>query len=129
MSDLAQDPTAASTTADPVHPETLREAAQRWWHGVKAGELGILPILIGMVIIAIVFQTQNDRFLTSGNFVNLIVQAAAFAIIGMGIVFVLLLGEIDLSIGYVSAVAGVSTTLLLAPDGHHVFAAGPAIVV
>jgi D-xylose transport system permease protein len=127
MTDLSQDPTAAATTTASMHPETLREAAQRWWTGVKAGDLGILPILIGMIIIAIVFQTQNDRFLTSGNFVNLIVQAAAYAIIGMGIVFVLLLGEIDLSIGYVSAVAGVSTTLLLAPDGHHVFATGPAI--
>ena len=47
----------------------------------------------------------------------------------MGIVFVLLLGEIDLSVGYVSGVAGVIAALLTLPDGHNVFAAGPALVI
>ncbi len=68
----------------------------------------------------IVFQTQNDRFLTAGNFVNLIVQSAAYTTIAMGIVFVLLLGEIDLSVGYVSGVAGVIAAVLLIPDGNEV---------
>ena len=67
--------------------------------------------------------------ITAGNFVNLIVQMAAITIIGMGIVFVLLLGEIDLSVGYVSGVAGVTAALLLIPDGSHQFSAGPAIAV
>jgi D-xylose transport system permease protein len=71
----------------------LGEYARGWWVGVKSGELGSLPIVVGLIIIAIVFQTQNSNFLTAGNFVNLIVQAAAFATIGMGIVFVLLLGR------------------------------------
>ena len=70
------------------------------------------------IIIAIVFQTQNDRFLTAGNFVNLIVQTAPYAVIAMGVTFVLLLGEIDLSIGFVSGVGGVLTALLLTPDGN-----------
>ena len=87
---------------------------RRWWDDVRSGELGSLPIIVGLIIIAIVFQSQNDRFLTAGNFVNLMVQTAAFATIAMGVVFVLLLGEIDLSIGYVSGVAGVLCTLLLA---------------
>jgi D-xylose transport system permease protein len=100
--------------------ETFQDAINRWWAGVKGGDLGSLPIIIGLVIIAIVFQSQNDQFLTAGNFVNLIVQMAAYAVIGMGIVFVLLLGEIDLSIGYVSGVAGVITALLLLPDGNEV---------
>ena len=98
-----------------VGPETLGQYAQRWWIGVKSGELGSLPIVVGLIIIAIVFQTQNSNFLTAGNFVNLIVQAAAFATIGMGIVFVLLLGEIDLSVGFVSGVAGVLVALLTFP--------------
>jgi D-xylose transport system permease protein len=85
--------------------------------------------VVGLIIIAIVFQTQNSNFLTAGNFVNLIVQAAAFATIGMGIVFVLLLGEIDLSVGFVSGVAGVLVALLTFPDNHNVFAAGPALVL
>ena len=100
--------------------ETLANSARRWWDNVKSGELGSLPIIIGLVLICIVFQTQNDRFLTSGNFVNLIVQMAAIATIAMGVVFVLLLGEIDLSIGYVSGVAGVITAVLLTPDGNEV---------
>jgi D-xylose transport system permease protein len=94
--------------------------ARSWWIDVKSGELGSLPIILGLVVIAIVFQSQNDRFLTAGNIENLIVQAAPYAVLGMGVVFVLLLGEIDLSIGYVSAVGSVITALLLLPDGNEV---------
>jgi D-xylose transport system permease protein len=99
---------------------TIGAYARRWADNVKGGELGSLPIIVGLVIIAIVFQVQNDRFLTAGNFVNLMVQGAAYALVAMGIVFVLLLGEIDLSVGYVSGVAGVLTALLLLPDGSTV---------
>jgi D-xylose transport system permease protein len=102
--------------------------ARRWWTGVKAGDLGSLPIFVGLIIIAIVFQAQNDRFLTAGNFVNLMVQTAPYAVIAMGVTFALLLGEIDLSIGFVSGVGGVLTALLLTPDGNEL-AAGPTIVV
>ena len=105
----------------PSAPRAWATYARSWWVGVKSGELGSLPIVVGLIIIAIVFQTQNSNFLTAGNFVNLIVQAAAFATIGMGIVFVLLLGEIDLSVGFVSGVAGVLVALLTFPDNHHVF--------
>jgi D-xylose transport system permease protein len=86
--------------------------------GLKNGDLGSLPIVLGIVAISIYFQSRNANFLTAGNFVNLIAQMAAIAIIGMGIVFVLLLGEIDLSIGYVSGVGGVIAALLLVPDGN-----------
>ncbi len=106
--------------APPAEGNTLRDVAERWWTDVKSGELGSLPIIVGLIIIAIVFQTQNDRFLTASNFVNLIVQSAAYTTIAMGIVFVLLLGEIDLSVGYVSGVAGVIVTILLIPDGNEV---------
>jgi D-xylose transport system permease protein len=109
--------------------ETLGDFTRRWWSGVRAGELGSLPIIVGLILIAIIFQSQNSQFLTAGNFVNLIVQMAAITIIGMGIVFVLLLGEIDLSVGYVSGVAGVTTALLMIPDGSHEFGAGPAIAI
>jgi D-xylose transport system permease protein len=112
-----------STAAPPadVEPsappsETLSAYARRWWSNVRGGELGSLPIVVGLIIIAIVFQTQNDRFLTAGNFVNLIVQTAPYAVIAMGVTFALLLGEIDLSIGFVSGVGGVLTAILLTPD-------------
>src|SRR5689334_1350084 len=97
----------------PREKQSLAEAARAWWVGVRAGELGALPILIGIVIIAIYFQSRNSHFLTAGNFVNLIAQASAVIVIGMGVVFVLLLGEIDLSIGFVSGMGGVVAATLL----------------
>ena len=110
--------TTADATAD--SSGSLGDAFRDWWTNVRSGQLGSLPIVVGLIIIAIVFQSQNDRFLTASNFVNLIVQSAAFATIAMGIVFVLLLGEIDLSVGYVSGVAGVIAAVLLIPDGNEV---------
>ncbi len=98
--------------------ETLSDYARRWWSNVRGGELGSLPIVVGLIIIAIVFQLQNSHFLTAGNFVNLIVQTAPYAVIAMGVTFALLLGEIDLSIGFVSGVGGVLTAILLTPDGN-----------
>jgi D-xylose transport system permease protein len=120
-------------TEPPVESEgpardTVSAYARRWWTDVKSGELGSLPIVVGLIIIAIVFQLQNDRFLTAGNFVNLIVQTAPYAVIAMGVTFVLLLGEIDLSIGFVSGVGGVAVALLLAPDGNQMGTV-PAIVL
>jgi len=69
---------------------------------IKAGEAGILPVVGGLIIVSILFQSLNSNFLTAQNLVNLLIQAAVFALLGMGEVFVLLLGEIDLSVGYVA---------------------------
>lgn len=80
---------------------------------IRSGDLGFLPIILGLIVIAIIFQVQNENFLTARNFVNLIVQMAGITTIAIGVVFVLLLGEIDLSIGYVSAVAAVTLALLM----------------
>jgi D-xylose transport system permease protein len=82
---------------------------------LREGELGALPIVAGIVITAIYFQARNSQFLTAGNFVNLLAQMSAVTIIGMGIVFVLLLGEIDLSVGYVSGMGGTIAAVLLEP--------------
>jgi D-xylose transport system permease protein len=106
---------------------TLGQYIRDYIDGLRSGDLGSIPIIIGIIAIAIYFQSRNSNFLTAGNMVNLIVQMAPIAIIGMGIVFVLLLGEIDLSVGYVSAVGGVAVALLLQPDGHNVWSTVPAI--
>ena len=79
------------------------------------GLTGVLPVLLGVVVIAAIFQSQNQRFLTTGNLVNLLVQGSVFMLIGMGQVFVLLLGEIDLSLGYVAGIAAVVVTMLVQP--------------
>jgi D-xylose transport system permease protein len=125
----APDPTAATPAATGPEGESLRDYAARWWVGVRGGDLGSVPIVIGLLIIAVVFQSQNSNFLTAGNFLNLLVQAAGIMTIAMGIVFVLLLGEIDLSVGYVSGVGGAIVALLTLPGGHFEFAGLPAIVV
>ncbi|HET8618950.1 MAG TPA: hypothetical protein VFM27_08310 [Acidimicrobiales bacterium] len=100
-------------------PETLGGYLRRWWQGVRAGELGSLPIIVGLVVIAIVFGTLDDTFYVERNFTNLLLQMAAMSTIAIGVVFVLLIGEIDLSVAYVSAVGGVTMTLLLRPDGSN----------
>lgn len=82
---------------------------------IRTGNLGVFAILIGWVVIALIFQTQAPAFLTPFNITNLIVQMAGVATIAYGIVFILLLGEIDLSVSYVSAVAGVLLALGMLP--------------
>ena len=115
MSTVAAPPPAAGSAPA---SQSLGAYARRWWTDVRAGELGSLPIIVGLIVIAVVFQSQNDRFLTASNFVNLLLQTAPYAVIAMGVTFALLLGEIDLSIGFVSGVGGVLTAILLTPDGN-----------
>ena len=125
MTVVAEPPPAPGAPAR----DTVSAYARRWLTDVRSGELGSLPIVVGLVVIAIVFQIQNDRFLTASNFVNLIVQTAPYAVIAMGVTFALLLGEIDLSIGFVSGVGGVMIALLLIPDGNELPTAVAFVVV
>jgi ABC-type xylose transport system permease subunit len=72
---------------------------------LRSGDLGALPVVVGLVIIWVVFQSLNDAFLSPRNLVNLTLQSAAIGTISIGIVLVLLLGEIDLSVGSISGLA------------------------
>ena len=123
--DAGIDPTASGVDVpvpvaerfdDTGESQTLSGYMRLWWQGVRAGELGSLPIIVGLIIIFIVFGILEDNFLTERNFTNLVLQMAAVATIAIGVVFVLLIGEIDLSVAYVSAVGGVVMTLMLRPD-------------
>jgi D-xylose transport system permease protein len=96
--------------------DTLAGYLRFRWQEVRSGELGSLPIVVGLVIIFITFGILDDTFLTERNFTNLLLQMAAIATIAIGVVFVLLIGEIDLSVAFVSGVGGVVMTLLLRPD-------------
>jgi D-xylose transport system permease protein len=109
-------PPATAEEKEGPSPDTFAGFARRWWQGVRAGELGSLPIIVGLAIIVVTFGILDDTFLTERNFVNLLLQMAAIATIAIGVVFVLLIGEIDLSVAFVSAVGGVVMTLLLRPD-------------
>jgi D-xylose transport system permease protein len=79
---------------------------------LRNGKLGSVPVAVGLVLIAIIFQILNDRFLSAENLVNLALQMAANGTIALGIIMVLLLGEIDLSAGSVSGVAAAVMTIL-----------------
>lgn len=101
-----------------VEVPTIKSAVADYWARVKAGDIGSLPAVLGLVVLCIVFGSLSDVFLTPGNFANLITQAAAVIVIAMGLVFVLLLGEIDLSAGYTAGVTGAVLVILITNEGH-----------
>jgi D-xylose transport system permease protein len=94
-------------------PEYLRASLSR----IRAGQVGILPVVGGLLLVSVLFQSLNSHFLTAGNLVNLLVQAAVFSVLAMGEIYALLLGEIDLSIGFVAGLGGVVLAELLKPSG------------
>ena len=78
---------------------------------VRAGDLGVLPIVVGLVVIWTVFQILNPVFLSSANLVNLLMESVSVGIIALGIVCVLLIGQIDLSVGSVSGLSAALTAV------------------
>jgi len=106
---------AAAGAAPDVMADSFGEYVKIWWTRVRNGESGALPVILGLVVIVVYFQARSSLFLSAGNLVNLIEQAAWIVTLGMAEVFVLLLGEIDLSIGYTSVIGAVFTCWLLVP--------------
>jgi D-xylose transport system permease protein len=82
------------------------------WRRLRQGELGSLPVVFGLIAVWAYFQHANSNFLSSGNLTNLMLQIASFGTISVGVVLVLLLGEIDLSVGYVSGLAAATMAVL-----------------
>ena len=116
---------AAVSTADsaeaPTRPkETIRRLIQ--------GDLASLRVLIGLALIWAIFQFENDRFLSAQNLTNLMLQIAATGLISVGIVYVLLLGEIDLSVGAVSGLAAAVMAVLSVKHGWNPYLAIAAAI-
>ncbi|MEP6462875.1 MAG: sugar ABC transporter permease [Frankiaceae bacterium] len=110
-------PTEALSAAevDPrliVQEQGLRGYFTAFTRKVSGGELGSLPVVIGLIVIWSFLQSQNSRFLSAENLTNLSSQMVATGTISVGIVLVLLLGEIDLSVGVVSGLAGAVLVVL-----------------
>ena len=103
---------AARVAAPEIIAESLGDYARIWFKRLRNGESGALPVLIGLIAIIVYFQARNSLFLSAGNLVNLLIQGAPFIMLGMAEVFVLLLGEIDLSIGFNAAIGAVFTAWL-----------------
>lgn len=102
------------------------EAAQRpVWRRLVEGDLGSVRVLLVLAIIWLIFAIANDRFLTAANLTNLTLQIAAVGTISIGVVLVLLLGEIDLSVG---AVSGLAASVMAVESVKHGWGAIPAIL-
>jgi D-xylose transport system permease protein len=117
----APDPTASATAAAEVPPEIVAQSLGEWLRAwvtrIRSGDSGVLPVILALLIITIVFQaiSPGNVFLSAGNLVNLFQQSAVFMVLAMGQLFVILLGEIDLSIGYAGGVGAAVTVQLVQP--------------
>ncbi|HET9060011.1 MAG TPA: hypothetical protein VFN61_08830 [Acidimicrobiales bacterium] len=100
---------AAVLAAPDVLANSLGDFTSAWWRRVKGGDSGVLPVIVALVVIVVAFELQDSLYLHPSNIINLINYSAIFLMFAMAEVFVLLLGEIDLSLVYV---AGISSGLV-----------------
>jgi D-xylose transport system permease protein len=120
--DVAPHPTHTPSTPTPAdsgfdsdnrQAATIADSARDYVNRLRGGDMGSLPAILGLVFLFIVFASLNDRFLTTYNMANLVVQSGSIIVLAMALVFVLLLGEIDLSAGVAGGAAATITALML----------------
>jgi len=111
--DLASLAAGRAAVSPEIVADTFGEYVRASFARLRAGESGVLPVIVGLLLISVIFQSLNSKFLTAGNLVNLLVQGAVFIMLAMAEVFALLLGEIDLSAGYVGGIGGIVVAELL----------------
>ncbi|MFF7160714.1 sugar ABC transporter permease [Streptomyces sp. NPDC008086] len=117
---------AAVTAVDPrllVQEQGLAGYVTEFRRKIKAGELGSLPVILGLVVICVIFQSLNSAFLSAQNISDITVTMVGTGMISVGIVFVLLLGEIDLSVGSVSGASSAIAAVLAVNQGWPEWAA------
>jgi D-xylose transport system permease protein len=98
--------------AAPELSNSLGEYIRAWGKRIRSGESGVLPVLGGLILLVIFFQVKDSVFLSAGNLVNLLVQGSVFVMLGMAEIWVLVLGEIDLSVGYVAGIGGTVAAIM-----------------
>lgn len=106
---LADSDFAGDARADVTFGAAVRGYLQR----VRGGDMGSLPAVLGLIVLFVVFGLANDRFLSALNLANLITQAGSICVLAMGLVFVLLLGDIDLSAGVAGGVSACAMGLII----------------
>ncbi|BAL85902.1 putative ABC transporter permease protein [Actinoplanes missouriensis 431] len=124
--------TTTTTTAGGIQAvkPTVASHIRDYWGRVRGGDLGSLPAVLGLLVLALIFGVaRSDTFLSALNFANLFTQGAQVVFIAMGLVFVLLLGEIDLSAGFASGVCGAVMAILLTNEGLPWYVAIPAAML
>jgi len=119
--DLTADLTAAPEAVGDVPPElvaqSLGQYVRAWWLRVRSGNSGVLPVVLAIVVVAVGFQIANSKFLSAQNLVNLFEQSTIYMLLAIAEIFVLLLGEIDLSVGLVMGFGSVVVAELVQPTG------------
>ena len=132
---MSTDTAATTLPEDAIDPRLLvrQRGLAGYWElfrrRVRGGELGALPVIVGLLIIWTVFYLQEPRFLSAQNLTNLLLQIAAIGTISVGIVLVLLLGEIDLSVGSVSGLSACVLAVLNVKQGWPVIPAIAAAIL
>jgi D-xylose transport system permease protein len=120
MSSSAETPPPVAELRQPDAPDSLAGVMRQRWEALKAGDVGSLPVLVFMAAIVVFFTLKVSVFFTAVNFDNLLPQMSQVTVMAIGVVFVLLIGEIDLSIGYLSGLCSVVAAELQLPNsGHH----------
>jgi D-xylose transport system permease protein len=109
--------------ADARRSVTLADSARAYLDRVKGGDMGSLPAVAGLIFLVVVFSFANDRFLSTLNLANLVTQAAAICVLAMGLIPVLLVGDIDLSAGVAGGMAACITALLIVKQDQPWFVA------
>ncbi|SBS78601.1 Inner-membrane translocator [uncultured Mycobacterium sp.] len=112
-SDLADADFAADARSDDTFLDAVRGYARR----VRGGDMGSLPAVLGLIVLFVVFGLANERFTSALNLANLITQAGSICVLAMGLVFVLLLGDIDLSAGVAGGVSACAMALTVVNHG------------
>ena len=102
---MSDKPTLDRADARVRHDDSLKGALKEFADRLRSGDLGMLPVIVGLVLISVVFSALNPVFLAPNNLVNLLFDCATVGVISLGIVCVLMLGEIDLSVGSMSGLA------------------------
>ncbi|MFG3053408.1 sugar ABC transporter permease [Kitasatospora sp. NPDC048239] len=113
-------PAPAAPAADPrllVRSGGVAGYVEEFSRRIRSGDLGSLPVVIGLVLIAVIFQSVTGHFLQADNLTNITKWIAGAGLISVGVVFVLLLGEIDLSLGSVAGVCAAVTSVLAVRQG------------
>jgi D-xylose transport system permease protein len=108
-----------SAQAVEVEPVGIASIPRRIWDNIRTGNLGPAPVVFALAVIVVYFSQSAPNFFTAPNFNNIITQTAGTTMIAFGVVFVLLLGEIDLSVAYVSGLCAVVAAEAQLPDGAH----------
>jgi D-xylose transport system permease protein len=111
----------AKVEAADIPPELVAQSLGQYfrasWARVRGGNSGVLPVVLGLVVVAIGFQIANSKFLSAQNLVNLFEQSTVYMLLAIAEIFALLLGEIDLSVGLVMGLGSVVVAELVQPTG------------